>query len=157
MNISRKDWHYKFIMKFGSTDARWAMASNSKQYTTCTYIQSLLFAMFNMFWFLFSVLCVIALGVFLLCSAAYTAFVFFSLGGSLPATPTLILVAGVMPWLVLLIYIAVYLLIKFLDLISKVSSSASKKVKAKKYQKSLAKQAVEDKKNGVCTLVKFVD
>ena len=156
MDISRKDWHYKFIMKHGHTDTRWAMRATNKKYTTCTYIRAFLYALLNASMFALSVAFFVCFVLFMAGSGVYFAFMCLSLG-AIPPEPTFVLGAGLAFWLITFAGLVLYILTKLAKGITTAYEWFVGRQQVKARKKSLAKQAYEDKKNGVCTLVNFVD
>ena len=159
MNISRKSWHYRFMMKFGGDSLNLDLISGRKQFTTCTYIRALLGTMFSVFAFCCGVLFVALAAIATLGAMGYTAFIAFTTGG-LPPQPTLTLVLGFVGWMIAVMCSGVWLVVNGLNLLLKfISKKHAQRQRAKRLKKqeepSVFAKALKDRKDGICTLVKF--
>ena len=163
MNISRKSWHYRFICKFGSRDCSYNLRNNQKQYTTCTYIRDFILAAISITAFITWCLLIATSVISLIVCMCYTSFVYFSAGMTLPVVPTIPLVVGLFGCICVVMGIVAFIVVKLVSLISHILHVISRKTKEKKRREkflkedSLLKQAIKDKKDGICTLVRFVD
>lgn len=156
MNISRQSWHYKFLMKFGDSDLKFDLRRGDKKFTTCTYIRSVLMTAIRISAFVLWLALVVVAAVGLAACTAYTAFTFLSMGFTLPAVPTVPLLVGFVGCLVVFA-VTMFVLIKLLlNLIFCWIDKLRAKSRIKKVKReSLMKQALKDKKDGICTLVTF--
>lgn len=161
MNISRQAWHYRFLTKFGGSDLRFDLSRGLKQYTTCTYIRDILFTAISLVAFSTWMIAVGLFAIGFICCTFYAAFTFFSMGMALPEVPTIPLIIGLIGCFAVLFGVGAFLLIKLANLVFLVGETVGRKSREKKRQKakreSLLKQVIADKKEGICTLVKFTD
>lgn len=142
MQISTSSWHYRFTDTFLGG---FASRCRKGQHTTCSYIRAVFYALCAC---LLSVSFFGTIGIFAL-----------ALIGSMLTTPVLIfffenvkipefmLVAAAMGWGAVALGLGVYLL----NLLMKYGSEWSEK------RHSLMIQAMQDKKDGICTIVRIVD
>ena len=162
MNISRTSWHYRFMMKFANYETRYSLKNGNKPYTTCTYIREFIFAAVSMaaqvVWFSAAV----AFALFLLYSMFHVGYLYFFAGG-LPAVPTVPAVLGLIGIFAAGFGLALFLVLLLVNLAQAVWERKSYERRVKKRDKlakkeaSLLGQAMKDRKDGICTLVKFVD
>jgi hypothetical protein len=142
MQISTSSWHYRFTDIFIN-----GFASKCKrgQHTTCSYIRAFIYALFAC----------IASTAFFGALAAAVLFVASSMI-SVPVMifffplvhiPEVMLVMATMAWLMVGAGLGVYLI----SLLAKYGSEWSEK------RHSLMIQAMQDKKDGICTIVRIVD
>jgi hypothetical protein len=142
MQISKSSWHYRFTDTFlGGFAGKCARG----QHTTCSYIRAVFYA-----------LCACLLSVSFFGSVGVAALFVVSSMISVPVMifffplvhiPEVMLVTATMAWLMSAIGLACYLL----SLLAKYGSEWSEK------RHSLMIQAMQDKKDGVCTIVQITD
>lgn len=160
MIISRKDWHYRFMIKYGSDELKYNLMKGSKTYTTCTYIRALLGVMLSVMAFLIGVAFVICFVLYMLVGMGWFAYLFAT--ATIPVEPTLLSVAGLVGWIISIFSGAVWLVVKgcalFTDFLCRKSSERRTKKWLKKQEgakESVFKKALKDRKDGICTIVKF--
>lgn len=158
MNISRKAWHYRFMAKFGSDNLKYQLRNETKTYTTCTYIRALLATMFSLGVFCTSVLAVVLVAIGLVVCMGFMAFTLVT-AGALPPEPTVALVIGFIGWMFVVVLggmLILYILTGWVsDLISKKAADHRRKARLKKQEPGVFKAALKDRKDGICTIVKF--
>lgn len=142
MQISTSSWHYRFTDTFISS---FAGKCKRGQHTTCSYIRAFVYAVIA------AITCTaffgsLALAVLFVASSMVSVpvMIFFF---PLVHIPELMLVAAVMSWIMVGVGLFVYLL----NLLIKHGSEWSEK------RHSLMIQAMQDKKDGICTIVRIVD
>ena len=142
MQISTSSWHYRFTDTFISS---FAGKCKRGQHTTCSYIRA----------FIYAVVAAITTTAFFGGLAAFALLIAASMI-SVPVMifflplvhiPEVMLVSATMGWIAVGISLAVYLL----HLLAKYGSEWSEK------RHSLMIQAMQDKKDGICTIVRIVD
>lgn len=156
MIISRTSWHYRFLMKFGNVDHRLDLKTGKKPYTTCSYIRAVLCAMFSVFAFGVSAIAAIGFVSVMLYGMIRIAALTIT-NGMLPPEPSIAIMIGFVGWLLAFtatVIVLANLLIKGIAAIGrKIAKSNSKRKNAK--QPSLFKAALQDRKDGICTIVTF--
>lgn len=139
MQISTSSWHYRFTDTFISS---FAGKCKRGQHTTCSYIRT----------FIYAVIACITSTTFFGTLAGFALFIAASML-SVPVMifffstfhiPEVMLVSATMGWIV----VAIVLLINF---VVKHGSEWSEK------RHSLMIQAMQDKKDGICTIVRIID
>lgn len=142
MQISKSSWHYRFTDTFlgGFADR-----CRKGQHTTCSYIRAVFYAI---------VACILSVSFFgglaifaaaIVGSMISVPVIIFFFG--LVKIPEFMLTAAVMGWIAVAIGLFIYLV----NLLIKHGSEWSQR------RRSLVIQAMQDKKDGVCTLVQLVD
>lgn len=162
MNISRTSWHYRFMMKFANHETRYNLKNGSKPFTTCTYIREFVFAAVSLaakvVWFFAAA----AFALFLLYSMLHVGYLYFFAGG-LPEVPTVTAVLGLIGVFAAGFGLTLFLALVLVGVIQRLWERSSherrvkKRAKLAKKEASLMSQAMKDRKDGICTLVKFVD
>lgn len=144
MNISKNSWHYKL----GNSNGSYAFQERCRinAHTTCTYIRGVLHAMFRTV----AAVCLIAILVFFVAvvlTSMITVPVAIALGFTILNTSLLgaMMAPCLIGWIAVVIGLMGYLLAFVTD---KLEARHKAKV-------SLLKQAALDKKEGICTLVRF--
>lgn len=142
MQISTSSWHYRFTDTFISS---FAGKCKRGQHTTCSYIRAFVYAVIaaitcTAFFGSMAIIAAAILGSMI--SVPVMIFCF-----SLVAIPKVMLFMATMGWLL----VAAGLFIYTLNFIIKHASEYSEK------RHSLMLQAMQDKKDGICTIVRIVD
>lgn len=158
MIISRQSWHYRFMMNYGSDNLNFNLKSGHKPFTTCTYIRALLGVMFNMTVFIACFTFVLGMALFGLFSMG--SFAVMVATSTVPEKPTLTAVVGLVSWIVVILTVGIWLIVKVLVFLTdlfekKASERRTKKWMKKQEEKSVFKKAMEDRKDGICTIVTF--
>ena len=142
MQISTSSWHYRFTDTFISS---FAGKCKRGQHTTCSYIRAFIYAVIS------AITCtaffgsVAAAAVFIASSMISVPVMIFFF--PLVHIPELMLVAATMAWIMVGIGLGVYLI----SLLAKYGSEWSEK------RHTLMIQAMQDKKDGICTIVRILD
>lgn len=142
MQISTSSWHYRFTDTF---IASFAGKCKRGQHTTCSYIRAVFYALCA---------CLLSTAFF----GGLAVFATFIIGSmiSVPVMifffelvkiPEVMLVSATMGWIAVSIALSIYLI----GLLMKYGSEWSEK------RHSLMIQAMQDKKDGICTIVRIVD
>lgn len=149
MNISKSSWHYKAIDKFGTGGSKVKFYHGC--HTTCSYIRALIWA------------CIMAaiFGVFVTAMSGLAAGVLLSMIAApiqliagvvfVKATWTgAAYVFGTFGWMIVGCFGLVAIVAKLIDLWHSRRPSAAERA-------NLIKQAYQDKKDGICTLVNVTE
>lgn len=144
MKISKNSWHYKLGNSNGSYAFQWRCLSDS--HTTCTYIRGVVNAMFRV---TASVIFLLAVFIFAVLMLASMITVPVAIAMSILILKSSLLGAMVAPclvgWMAVVIGLLGYLLAFVTDKLADIHMA----------KVSLLKQARLDKKEGICTLVRF--
>ena len=142
MQISKSSWHYRFTDTYISS---FAGKCRNGQHTTCSYIRAFLYAV---------VACItsttffgaVAAGVLFVAASMLSVpvMIFFF---PLVHIPEVMLVSAAMAWFMVSIGLGIYLI----SLLAKYGSEWSER------RHSLMIQAMQDKKDGICTIVRIQD
>lgn len=143
MQISKDSWHFKLNSKFDED------FENNKVYTTCSYIWLTIASIMCSFAIaggcvaILSFLCVAIFGMI------SVPIIFYS-GMAIEGFWNITVGFGVGGWIFLGAILAAKLVSKMCD-----KTSKAIKERSRKKQRSLAAQALKDKKDGICTIVTF--
>jgi cellulose synthase/poly-beta-1,6-N-acetylglucosamine synthase-like glycosyltransferase len=142
MQISKSSWHYRFTDTFISS---FAGKCKRGQHTTCSYIRAFIYAVIS------AITCTAFFGglataaLFIVASMISVPVMIFFL--PLVHIPEVMLVMATMAWIMTGVGLGVYLI----SLLAKYGSEWSEK------RHTLMIQAMQDKKDGICTIVRIVD
>lgn len=159
MEISKKSWHYRFIRRFGGFNG-WQKL-NGKTHTTCSYIQLLVLVMLRNIFNVLVLLTICFAASFIVGCAAVSAYNFV-VGGPAKLEQNVFNVVGLVTWITVGFFAFLYSVFKIIDLIQLAVINQRRKNRKKKADKkakepSLLQKAAQDRKDGICTIVKFVD
>lgn len=142
MQISTSSWHYRFTDAFIDS---FAGKCRRGQHTTCSYIRAVIYAFIACITSVafFGTLTLAAVGI--ICSMLVVPVMIFFFEAV--KIPEVVLTAATMGWIMTAIVLAV-LTISF---IAKRASQWSEK------RHNLMLQAMQDKKDGICTIVQIID
>lgn len=142
MQISKSSWHYRFTNFYiGSFEGK----CKRGQHTTCSYIRTVFYALIACITSTTFFGAVAAAALFIAASAVSVPFMIFFL--PLVHIPEVMMVTAIMTWLMIGIGLGIYLI----NLLAKYGSEWSEK------RHSLMIQAMQDKKDGICTIVRIQD